>query len=178
MEALPRYLYYTGRYPFKAIGVNSIRVPFHYRFFTHEDFLGDNSDQRGFALLDRLIGWCRQEGLYVLLDMHCAPGGQTGDNIDDSWGYPFLFKCKAFQDKTVAIWSRIARHYAKAWVVIGYDLLNEPVAHYFNTDDLNSAIEPFYKRLVHEIRTVDKQHLIFLVRAVEYQFQHLREDFR
>jgi len=45
--------------------------------------------------MDKVIQWCKQEGLYVLLDMHCAPGGQTGDNIDDSWGYPFLFEIVA-----------------------------------------------------------------------------------
>ena len=70
----------------KSIGMNSIRVPFNYRLFTKENYMGDNDSARGFIMLDRVIKWCKAEGLYVILDMHGAPGGQTGDNIDDSWG--------------------------------------------------------------------------------------------
>ncbi len=67
----------------RSIGMNSIRIPFHYKLFTDEEYLGGRGEKRGFALMDKVIQWCKQEGLYVLLDMHCAPGGQTGDNIDD-----------------------------------------------------------------------------------------------
>ena len=41
--------------------------------------------------------------------MHAAPGGQTGDNIDDSWGYPFLFESAESQDLTVNIWRKACR---------------------------------------------------------------------
>ena len=76
----------------KGLGMNSIRVPFNYRLFTNENYMGHNDAGRGFELLDRLIKWCSIEKLYIILDMHCAPGGQTGDNIDDGDGYPFLFE--------------------------------------------------------------------------------------
>jgi endoglucanase len=79
----------------KNIGVNSIRIPFNYRLFTNENYLGANDSTRGFALLDKVINWCKKENVFVMLDMHCAPGGQTGDNIDDSYGYPFLFESAA-----------------------------------------------------------------------------------
>jgi endoglucanase len=93
------------------IGVNSIRIPFSYRMFTKEDYLGQNNPDRGFELLDRVVGWCKKENIYVVLDMHSAPGGQTGDNIDDGYGYPFLFKSDASQQLTADIWRRIAdRH--------------------------------------------------------------------
>src|SRR5437879_8547097 len=61
-------------------GFNAIRVPLHYSLF-------ENDGAEGFKLLDRLIGWSRSERLYVILDLHAAPGGQTGANIDDSTGY-------------------------------------------------------------------------------------------
>jgi aryl-phospho-beta-D-glucosidase BglC (GH1 family) len=67
----------------KSIGMNSIRVPFNFRLFTSEKYLGETNPNHGFEILDKLISWCKKEQLYVLLDMHCAPGGQTGDNIDD-----------------------------------------------------------------------------------------------
>jgi endoglucanase len=146
----------------KSIGVNSIRIPFNYRIFTTENYMGQNNPDRGFELIDRAIGWCKKEGLYVILDMHCAPGGQTGDNIDDGYGYPFLFKSKAMQQQTIDIWKRIADHYKNETTVMGYDLLNEPIATYFNADEFNPSLEPLYKDITKAIRTVDNNHLIFL----------------
>src|SRR5215210_4530881 len=115
----------------KQAGFNSVRVPFSYRLFVVE---GEppRLEGVGYELLDRVVGWCGREGLYVVLDMHGAPGGQTGDNIDDSWGYPFLFESEEAQELTVRLWRKLAARYAQEPTVIGYDLLNEPVAHYFD----------------------------------------------
>jgi endoglucanase len=146
----------------KASGMNSIRIPFNYRLFTSENYCGQNNPNRGFELLDRVIGWCKKEGLYVMLDMHCAPGGQTGDNIDDGYGYPFLFKSPAMQQQTAEIWGRIANHYKNETIILGYDLLNEPIAHYFNTAELNPYLEPVYKQVTKAIRQSDKNHILFL----------------
>jgi endoglucanase len=146
----------------KSIGANSIRVPFNYRLFTKENYLGENNEQHGFKLLDSLISWCRKEKLYVILDMHCAPGGQTGDNIDDGYGYPFLFESKEDQELTVSIWKRIADYYKSEPIIIGYDLLNEPIATYFNKEHFNPDLEPLYKRIVTAIRKVDTHHILIL----------------
>ena len=146
----------------KSIGVNHVRVPFNYRFFTGEYYMG--SQNHGFTYLDRVVKWGEKHGVWILLDMHAAPGGQTGDNIDDSYGYPFLLVDEASQDEIVEIWTRIAEHYKDNPTVIGYDLLNEPIAHYFEADFdmLNTALEPLYKRITTSIRTVDTNHIIFL----------------
>jgi aryl-phospho-beta-D-glucosidase BglC (GH1 family) len=119
-------------------------------------------DGKGYQLLDDVVAWCKSEGLYVILDMHAAPGGQTGDNIDDSWGYPFLFESPEAQALTINMWRKIATRYRNEPAVIGYDLLNEPIAHYFDTDNLNPRLEPLYRRIVAGIRQVDRNHLIFL----------------
>ena len=145
----------------KAIGVNSIRIPFNYRLFTNEDYLGGRGVARGFKLLDSAVAWCKTEGLFVILDMHCAPGGQTGDNIDDGYGYPFLFEDEASQQLCASIWKAIADHYKNETTVMGYDLLNEPIAHYFNKEKLNPLLEVVYKRITKAIRTVDKNHIVF-----------------
>lgn len=146
----------------KQIGVNSIRVPFNYRLFTTEHYLGESNPDHGFALFDKLLDWCRKEQLYVILDMHCAPGGQTGDNIDDGYGYPFLFDSEKDQQQTADIWKRIAARYSKDPIIIGYDLLNEPIAHYFDASHFNPKLEGVYKRIAAAIRTVDQNHLLFL----------------
>jgi len=41
--------------------------------------------------------------------------------------------------------------------VIGYDLLNEPIAHYFDTALLNPRLEPLYRKIVAGIREVDRK---------------------
>jgi aryl-phospho-beta-D-glucosidase BglC (GH1 family) len=146
----------------KSIGCNSLRIPFHYKLFTDEEYMGGRGAARGFRLMDRVIGWCKKYDLYVLLDMHCAPGGQTGDNIDDSWGHPFLFDDPAAQLTFIDVWVSIAKHYANNPTVIGYDLLNEPIAHFFDTAHFNPKLEPLYKRATSAIRTVDKKHLVFV----------------
>lgn len=147
----------------RKTGLNSIRIPFHYKLFTNEDYMGYNDSNRGFTLLDKVIQWCKSEGLYVILDMHDAPGGQTGDNIDDSYGYPWLFESENNQALYSSIWGRIAKHYANETTIIGYDLLNEPIAHYFaNKDEINKKLEPVYKLAVSAIRKHDKNHIVLL----------------
>jgi len=148
----------------KQTGMNSVRIPFHYKLFTHEDYMGVDNNQNGFELIDEVIEWCRQEGLYVILDMHDAPGGQTGDNIDDSYGYPWLMESEESKIEFCRIWKDIAVHYANDTLILGYDLLNEPIAHYFvdKYAHLNDSLEPLYKRCVDTIRLVDKNHIILL----------------
>src|SRR5256884_7412817 len=145
----------------KQSGFNSVRIPFNYRLFV-TDGTASRLDGPGYELLDRVVSWCRSEGLYVILDMHAAPGGQTGDNIDDSFAYPFLFESAESQELTVNLWGKIATRYRNEPAVIGYDLLNEPIAHYFDTASLNPKLEPLYRRIVSGIREVDRNHIIFL----------------
>ncbi|MFA6542075.1 MAG: glycoside hydrolase family 5 protein [Bacteroidota bacterium] len=145
----------------KRSGLNSIRVPFNYRLFVSED-QGTAIGGVGFEMLDRVVKWCKEENLYVVLDMHCAPGGQTGDNIDDSYGYPFLFESPEAQQLTVDLWRAIAKRYADEPIVIGYDFLNEPIATYFDPAQFNDKLEPLYKRITAAVREVDTNHIVFL----------------
>ena len=136
-------------------GLNAIRVPMHYSLF-------DSDDAEGFKLLDEVIRWSRAEGLYVILDLHAAPGGQTGANIDDSAGYPWLYRSPQEQEHLFTIWRRVATRYRDDPTVLGYDLLNEPIPHFEQIRSLNPYLEPLYKRLSAEIRKVDTHHIFFL----------------
>ena len=145
-------------------GANTIRLPFHYKLFTDEDYMGLTSNQDGFARVDSVVKWCKNEGLYLILDMHDCPGGQTGDNIDDSYGYPWLITSKASQDQFCEIWKKIAAYYVNEPTILGYELMNEAVATYFEKEYemLFPKLEALYRRGVEEIRTVDKNHIILL----------------
>lgn len=144
-------------------GSNTIRLPFHYKLFTDEDYMGLTANQDGFARVDSVVEWCRREGLYLILDMHDAPGGQTGDNIDDSYGYPWLFESEKSQRLYCEIWQKIADYYKNEPVILAYELFNEPIAHYFeNKEELNAKLEQVYKMGLAAIREVDSNHIIIL----------------
>lgn len=145
----------------KQIGLNSIRIPFNYRLLTPED-QPDTWLEEGFAVLDRVIGWARESGLWVILDMHAAPGGQTGENIDDSWGRPWLFTSEESQQRTVDVWTRIASRYRDEPAVLGYELLNEPLPHWDELRQYDHLLEPLYRRMARAIRDVDANHIIVL----------------
>ena len=146
-----------------STGANTVRLPFHYKLFTDEDYMGLKANQDGFARVDSVVGWCRDNGLYLILDMHDAPGGQTGDNIDDSYGYPWLFESEESQQLFCSIWRRIADYYKNEPVILGYELINEPIAPYFEEmDEMNGKLEALHKRAVAAIREVDRNHIILL----------------
>lgn len=141
-------------------GANIIRLPFDYRLLTNDDFLG--RDYHGYEYFDRTIRWCEKYGIYVLFDMHGAPGGQTGDNIDNSDGYPWLMVDEGMKEQVTEIWRGIASRYSENSTVIGYNLLNEPIAHYFNDDSIKHHLEPLYKKITRAIREVDQNHIVFI----------------
>ncbi len=67
----------------RATGMNIVRVPFDYRLFTPEEYPGTWIGT-GFELLDRVVEWSGEAGLFVLLDMHAAPCGHNpGISITD-----------------------------------------------------------------------------------------------
>ncbi len=135
-------------------GFNSVRIPMHWKFFA----AGGN----GFDLLGPILEACRTERVWVILDMHCAPGGQTGTNIDDSYGYPWLYESAESQQQLTDVWVRIAKQYRDEPIVLGYDLLNEPIPHFPQLQKYNTRLEPIYKRLTQAIREVDRNHVIIL----------------
>lgn len=149
----------------KQTGANTIRLPFNYKLFTREDYMGKNDETEGFKQMDKVIDWCRKYDLHLILDMHDCPGGQTGDNIDNGHGYPWLFESESSQQLFCQIWRKIAERYKDESVILGYELMNEPIATMFSDTvraSLNAKLEPLYKRATKAIREVDQNHIILL----------------
>ncbi len=149
----------------KSWGFNSVRLPMHYNLFTlpieEEPIPGENTWlTKGFVLTDSLISWCKQNEMYVILDLHAAPGGQGYDAAisDYDASKPSLWESEENRDKMVALWKNLAERYADEQWVAGYDLLNEP-----NWDlPGNVALKNLYKEVTDSIRTVDPNHIIFI----------------
>jgi hypothetical protein len=143
----------------KAWGFNSIRLPFHWNLFA----VNTNPPQfinKGFEIIDSLLAWCEANQLYLILDMHAAPGGQSDENISDyNPAYPSLWQSEQNKDLTVKIWRKIAERYKdKEWIG-GYDLLNEPK---WNLPPNNQPLRDLYIRITDTIRAVDTNHIIFI----------------
>src|SRR5579872_5692485 len=87
----------------KSVGFNTVRIPLHWDLF----MTGDGTiEGPGWALLDRVLGWVKAAGLYAIVDLHAAPGGQTGINHDDGPGYPLMFYVPRDRDLTVKLCRR------------------------------------------------------------------------
>ena len=158
-------------------GANTIRLPFNYKLFTDEDYMGQTGQKDGFQRIDSVVSWCKANNLYLILDMHDCPGGQTGDNIDDGYGYPWLFESEHSQQLFCDIWREIASRYKSETTILGYELMNEPIAHYFaNRDSLYQLLQPLYKRCVSAIREVDQNHIILLGGAHWNSFFWMLDD--
>lgn len=62
----------------KSKGFNSVRIPFGYWIVTGPSN-GDVYVGPALEFLDRALGFCKTLGLQVLLDLHGAPGGESGE---------------------------------------------------------------------------------------------------
>ena len=149
----------------REMGFNSIRLPMHFNLYTlpiqAEPVAGEQTFlAEGFERTDSIVAWCKARDMYVILDLHAAPGGQ-GDDVaisDRDLDLPSLWDSPANQDKMVALWRRLAEHYADEPTIGGYDLLNE------TNYELpgNVAMRELYGRITDTIRAVDQNHLIII----------------
>ncbi len=148
-----------------AWGFNSIRLPMHYNLYTlpieDEPVAGENTWlEKGFELTDSLLAWCEANELYLILDLHAAPGGQ-GYNAaisDYDPSKPSLWESQQNRDKTVALWKRLAERYVDEPWIGGYDLINETN---WNLPG-NSLLRQLFIEITDSIRTVDTNHIIFI----------------
>ncbi|MHA4809230.1 glycoside hydrolase family 5 protein [Flavitalea flava] len=157
-------------------GFNSVRLPMHYRLFTRaieeEPVAGRNTWlDKGFAMTDSLLGWCKANYIYLILDLHAAPGGQGNDLpiSDRDPARPSLWQNEANQQKTIALWKKLAERYAGEPWVGGYDIINEPNWGFEDPKDIrgtgekkNEPLRKLMMDITAAIRSVDKKHIIII----------------
>ena len=159
-----------------AWGFNSIRLPMHYNLYTlaveDEPISGENTWlDLGFTLTDSLLSWCKAAGVYLILDLHAAPGGQGHDlHISDrNPDKPSFWDSEANQQKTIALWRKLAERYANEPWIGGYDVINEPNWGFDDPEDKlgvreqrNIPLRKFLVDVTSAIREVDTNHIIFI----------------
>ncbi len=153
------------------MGLNCIRVPFWYRNFMKGDctFYSENSDDNfGFQILDSVISWARKYKIYVILDMHGAPGGQSTDHSTGDIGHNMLYTDEQYLLAAEKLWREIANRYKNEEYVAAYDILNEPMNNNSvfengwaaGSSEAVSHTLRVYDRLIKAVRSVDKNHII------------------
>lgn len=101
----------------KSAGFNSVRLPFIYDIV---------DEPNGMDWLRNAVRDANAAGLYVILDMHGAPGSQNGWDHSGEAGPVLFFNTPANIAKAVQVWTAVAQEFGSNPGVLGCDLLNEP----------------------------------------------------
>lgn len=143
------------------LDLNSVRLVLNAATLLKEE-PGIHFIEEGFQVLEQAIDWCEKYGIYAILDMHAAPGGQAGCNFDNGYDtMPRLFYDQESWDRGILLWEEIAKRFGDRWIVGGYDLLNEPLSLPIDEEKLPKLGE-FYDACIAAIRKHDKRHMFFL----------------
>lgn len=140
----------------RALGMNVIRLPFAWwNIVDDEGTLREDA----FVRLDWFVDCCAQRGLYVILDLHAAPGSQNGNDHSGDITGSHMWEEEHYQALTQYIWEQVAAHYRGNATVAAYDLLNEPGGKLNST---GVTAWEFFDRLYQAIRAVDGEHIIIM----------------
>ena len=138
----------------KSFDMNTIRLPFDYKLLMDSDTKPFKLKSDAWEWLDLTINTAKEKGLYVILDMHGAPGRQSGMDHSGRVGYNKLWSNKGFQEQTAWLWKQISDRYKNESTIAAYDLLNEPWGS--SEKNLKKIVLKCYK----EIRKNNDNHIV------------------
>ena len=141
----------------KSWGFNVVRLPFYYDLLEDAAAPGQLRPD-AFKWLDRAVNMATTAGIYVILDLHGAPGGQSNDQCTGHGGQNKLWLPEN-RKRAAFLWKAIAERYRANATVAAYDLLNEPYGNHGN-EPSDSMLVTTMDELIHAIREVDQKHLI------------------
>ncbi|KAF2807744.1 glycoside hydrolase [Mytilinidion resinicola] len=135
-------------------GLNTVRIPLGY--WIDESLVYSDSEhfpQGGLAYLDKVVGWAAAKGIYVILDLHAAPGAQvaqqpfTGQYASTPGFYQDYQYDRAYQFLQF-ITNRV--HTNSAYSTVGMlEVLNEPIS------GQSSLINTYYPTALSKIREIE-----------------------
>ncbi|KAI2602107.1 glycoside hydrolase family 5 protein [Hypoxylon sp. NC1633] len=115
----------------KSLGLNSVRVPV--GFWIREDLVneGEHFPRGGLEYLDRLVGWCADAGIYVIMDLHGGPGAQIPNQQYTGHGvsYPGFYTQDNYERAYKFLeWMTERIHTNGKYRTVGtLEVINEPV---------------------------------------------------
>lgn len=147
----------------EELGLNTIRLPIYYLNLLNED-LTPKTEADAFGYIDWFISQAAAQELYIVLDLHGAPGSQNGyEHSGAAERVAGLWTSEENVNATVAIWDMISRHYTQTAPELGrwiatYDILNEPTYEY-NTVTTKECWDVFDK-IYDAIRANGDAHVV------------------
>jgi endoglucanase len=139
-------------------GYNVVRVPVWYGdFYAIGNISNAGWRSDAFTQLDWLVSNAGSRGIYVIIDMHGAVGGQSTDVVTGRGGQNQYWSNGNNQGNTNFMWWQIANHYNGNGTVAAYDLLNEPTGAPNTT-----AVWNAYNSMYTSIRSADTGHMIIM----------------
>ncbi len=141
-----------------GLGANVIRLVMDYRDFETSPY---QYSFTSLSLLDRIIDWCERYGIYIILDMHLAPGMQNvHDFVVHREKEALFWQEEHYQERFYALWEEIAGRYAGRAIVAGYDILNE------GAPQSSTQYQTVLERAANKIRRRDKNHMLIVEEAI------------
>lgn len=144
----------------RSFGMNLVRLPLHYSLF-EDDAQPKQLKHDAWKWVDLAVQWAEQNGLYVILDMHGAQGGQNEADNCGRTKQNALWTSGENRDRFAWLWTQIAARYRDRAAVIAYDILNEPFG---GTAD---QILDLFRQTYQAVRSVDPEKLMFAPAAKE-----------
>jgi hypothetical protein len=141
----------------RAAGFNCVRLPIDYRLLV-DDAGQFRDDSHAYERIDFAIDQAAANRLYVVLDLHGAPGGQSDQMHTGRTGQNRLWTDPAAQQLTVEVWRKLADRYKSRPNVVALDLLNEPWGDHHS--DIRVELDALCTRLYHAIRETGNTQLI------------------
>ena len=139
------------------LNFNVLRLPISYFNLLDENGL---LREDTLATYDWFVEECEKRNIYVILDLHAAPGSQNGkDHSGDTSGSK-LYSDRKYQEMTISLWEQLAAHYKGNPTIAGYDFLNEPEGTDAEKSPWGGVQLPFYDELYKAVRAIDEDHLI------------------
>ena len=147
----------------RKLGANCVRIPLRYRYlYRKENCKGDIDFDR----LDSLVEKCRKLGVYVIFDLHSAPGFQNGSSSCGSADKSVLFSSgkDGFEARNdvIRLWTQVAAHYKDEPAVAAYDLLNRPLHFVADWEKKLDTLHKFYRRIYKAIRNIGDKHVLIM----------------
>lgn len=148
----------------KAMGFNSVRLAIWYHAFESDSAPGVWLES-GFNWLNIMLGWAKEAGLQVVLDMHAPQGGgfQGPGSSNAFWsssvsGMTDFSSCGSthYKCRYISLWQEIARRYQNDAVIAGFDLINEP------SPPAQADYTQLMKTTIDAIRQVDGRRLLIV----------------
>ncbi len=102
----------------KSWGLDHVRVPVDYNIFQSDD---GSFIESGFGYVQRVIDWCGEFGLNMILDLHKT----RGFSFDKGENEKNFFNDAELQRSFYELWEEFARRYVKYSDRLAFELLNE-----------------------------------------------------